>query len=195
MQYERYVSDLYYQKEGLMIHNMQNLDPHEREITSINLQDYLPRNLRPMMHSIKLYHKGMHESDPVKELDVSSVINMKVDYNEDSDSMINLKLTVVLKPYEKLLLTYRINKMLRNFEEYPNDVMRGFNVPHMPVYYSFNTGDKDKIFSANILIQTPEPDFSMPFNVNAVTCVLFGSLFINTLTELYKNYREEKIEK
>jgi len=33
---------------------------------------------------------------------------------------------------------------------------------------------------------TPEPDFSMPFNVNAITHMLFGILLVNTVFALYK---------
>lgn len=81
--------------------------------------------------------------------------------------------------------------MLRNFDEYPNDVARGFNLPHMPI--RFNVKDTNlQIFSQSILVMTPEPDFSMPFNVNAVTHVLFGSLIVNTVSSLYMSYKDEK---
>ena len=30
----------------------------------------------------------------------------------------------------------RIDKKLMNFEEYPNDVQRGFNLWHVPVWYT-----------------------------------------------------------
>lgn len=46
-----------------------------------------------------------------------------------------------------------------------------------------------------MLIMTPEPDFSMPFNVNAVTHMLFGVLVVNTVFALYKDREDdEKIE-
>ena len=34
---------------------------------------------------------------------------------------------------------------------------------------------------------TPEPDFSMPFNINAVTHAFFGILFVNTVFFLSKD--------
>ena len=51
------------------------------------------------------------------------------------------------------MLTYRINKALRNFEEYPNDIARGFNLPSMPIYYKFD-GEKNysEVLSNSILI-------------------------------------------
>jgi len=36
---------------------------------------------------------------------------------------------------ERAILTFRVSKQLMNFEDYPNDVQRGFNIWHMPVYY------------------------------------------------------------
>ena len=49
------------------------------------------------------------------------------------------------------------------------------------------------MYSTAILVVTPTPDFSMPFNVNAVTHVLFGSLFINTVTVLFSNFKDDKL--
>jgi hypothetical protein len=46
-----------------------------------------------------------------------------------------------------------------------------------------------------MLIMTPEPDFSMPFNVNAVTHMLFGVLVVNTVFALYKDREEEEKNK
>jgi len=90
------------------------------------------------------------------------------------------------------MITMRIKKQLRNFEEYANDVARGENIPSMPVYYRFEGEDGEgEIYSDPILIQTPEPDFSMPFNVNAVTHALFGILFCNTVFALYPMYGKE----
>ena len=46
---------------------------------------------------------------------------------------------------------------------------------------------------------TPEPDFSMPFNINAVTHAFFGILFVNTVFILSKDQtkpeEEENIDK
>ena len=41
---------------------------------------------------------------------------------------------------------------------------------------------------------TPEPDFSMPFNVNAVTHMLFGILFVNTVYILFRKDEDEDEE-
>lgn len=43
--------------------------------------------------------------------------------------------------------------------------------------------------SQSLLLKNIEPDFSMPFNVNAVTNALIGFLFINTYNLLVKAKR------
>ena len=43
--------------------------------------------------------------------------------------------------------------------------------------------------SAAMLVQIPEPDFSMPFNVNAVTLGVLGVFMINMYNSLVKPKR------
>ena len=45
------------------------------------------------------------------------------------------------------------------------------------------------IDSAAMLVQIPEPDFSMPFNVNAVTMGVLGVFMINMYNSLVKPKR------
>jgi hypothetical protein len=60
----------------------------------------------------------------------------------------------------------------------------------MPIFYKFESEEEWKMIqSESLLIKTPEPDFSMPFNVNAVTNALIGFLFINTYNTLVKPRR------
>jgi len=72
----------------------------------------------------------------------------------------------------------KVRKLMLNFEEYPNDPNRGHNIPHMPV--------AEGLWSPSILVKIPEPDFSMPFNVNAVTNAVIGFLFVNAFYVLVK---------
>ena len=127
-------------------------------------------------------------------------MDVKVQYTEDSDSIVQMlltpgeKKTSILLPGEKLMLTYKINKVLRNFEEYPNDIARGFNLEHTPIYFKRVGQEKytGMVYSNSVLIQTPEPDFSMPFNVNAFTHMIFGLIFVNTVYVLFQTEEENK---
>jgi len=87
-----------------------------------------------------------------------------------------------------MLITFGVRKVLLPFEEYPNDPNRGFNIPQMPIFYSIE-GKSYSVYSKSLLVHNMEPDFSMPFNVNAVTNALIGLLFINTYNSLVKPAR------
>ena len=50
------------------------------------------------------------------------------------------------------------------------------------------------IYSDGLLISTPEPDYSMPFNVNAITHMLLGILFVNTIFIVYDDPKLAAIE-
>ena len=71
---------------------------------------------------------------------------------------------------------------------------------HMPILYrEFIKNDEtdsvnkplpwNVIDSAAMLVQIPEPDFSMPFNVNAVTLGVLGVFMINMYNSLVKPKR------
>jgi len=66
---ERYTSDIYFRKEGLFIHKLRNQDEKERAISEILLQEYLPRNIRPVWHTLKLYVKT--QDGIIKEINLS----------------------------------------------------------------------------------------------------------------------------
>jgi hypothetical protein len=89
-------------------------------------------------------------SDEVVQFDVADIINSQTDgpqvkvnirYSEESDSLLKYEIQMgskyTLGPYDQIMVTYRITKALRNFEEYPNDIARGFNLASMPIYYKF----------------------------------------------------------
>ena len=51
------------------------------------------------------------------------------------------------------MITMRIKKQLRNFEEYANDVARGENIPSMPIYFRYEgQTSQGEVYSDSILI-------------------------------------------
>jgi len=87
-----------------------------------------------------------------------------------------------------MLITFGVRKVLLPFEDYPNDPNRGFNILQMPIFYSIEDRSYS-IYSKSLLVHNMEPDFSMPFNVNAVTNALIGLLIILTYNSLVKPAR------
>lgn len=157
------------------------------------------------MHTLKVHHKGATD-EFLALTELQEGVKVDVKYNEKSDSFIKIVLeydridstsgeqVILMEPLDSLIVTFRIRKQLSNFEEYPNDAARGFNIAHMPVFYKFqekNVAPASMVYSSALLVSTPEPDFSMPFNVNAVTHMLFGVLFVNTIFILFTDPEEE----
>lgn len=74
---------------------------------------------------------------------------VKIEFTENSHSLITVTISKpdLIQFSHQLLVTYGINKALQNFEDYPNDIQRGFNIPHMPVFYRFKTGESKMVYS------------------------------------------------
>ena len=108
-------------------------------------------------------------------------------YDSESNLIVGIK-NLIIPPLTEVVLSFGVRKIMMPFEDYPNDPNRGFNIPQMPLYYSLGD-EKGSFFSKAMLVQDMEPDFSMPFNVNAVTNALIGLLFINTYNVIVKPKR------
>ena len=126
------------------------------------------------------------ESDKIETVELdSSQIELK--YDSESNLIVGIK-NLIIPPLTEVVLSFGVRKIMMPFEDYPNDPNRGFNIPQMPLYYSLGD-EKGQFFSKTMLVQNMEPDFSMPFNVNAVTNALIGLLFINTYNVIVKPKR------
>jgi hypothetical protein len=78
-------------------------------------------------------------------------------------------------------LKVRLVKVMQVFESYPTDPQRGWDVPSMPLFYSYK-GERLEQPTSRLLIMIPEPDFSMPFNVMCVACSLISFYFTTLQT-------------
>ena len=117
------------------------------------------------MHTLKLYYKNQ-DGSKIEEFGVSNLntkskanqpkVTWDLKYTKDSDSMIKIRIgdgtKSVIKPGEEIMITFSLTKALRNFEEYPNDVSRGFNIPHMPVYYKFEKATEFEMIYSNSML-------------------------------------------
>ena len=201
LEIQSYIADVYYQQEGLFVCKFKftgfaHPEKRDEAVTQILFQQYLPENIRPLIHTVEFYKKDVSGDQVTKVKHNGRSMSTSVNFEEDSKSMLRVAIgdgeSPLLQPGQRGVLTFRIQKKLMNFEDYPNDVQRGFNIWHMPVYFSTTKKDIHRVFSDSILVMTPEPDFSMPFNVNAVTHMLFGIMFVNTVYILIKKEEEEE---
>jgi hypothetical protein len=89
------------------------------------------------------------------------------------------RIDVVLPPTGSAVITLPFTKVLLGFEEYPNDPHRGVDIPSFPLTVtSLDTNTEVlQVSGPRLLVMTPEPDFSMPFNVICIVGGIFSFLF------------------
>lgn len=168
-------------------------------------QDYLMGSLKPYMHELTIRVRFFGDKTITAKFVGPSNYKVTLDYIKraeglSSENVITIS-NLVIPPQAELIITFGIKKSMMQFEEYPNDPQRGFNIMHMPILYRefVKTLEEDVVVrpdlpwksmdSAAMLVQIPEPDFSMPFNVNAVTFGLLGVFMINMYNSLVKPKR------
>eukprot|EP01022_Parablepharisma_sp_SALTPOND_P032973 TRINITY_DN87979_c1_g1_i1.p1 TRINITY_DN87979_c1_g1~~TRINITY_DN87979_c1_g1_i1.p1 ORF type:complete len:616 (-),score=19.50 TRINITY_DN87979_c1_g1_i1:1028-2875(-) len=137
-----------------------------KEKGKVWVQEFLPHFLRPYFHTLVL-----------AKTNSAHIVPLNVTYNEKSDCYFDLGVFELL-PNESIKITMEIEKLLLPFEEYPHDSSRGFDIPQMMFLYKMdNEAEWHKTYVPSIVLMLPQPDFSMPFNVHALYCVLVGIMF------------------
>ena len=90
LQSTRHISDLAFKKEGLMVHTFKNLDPSQRTINKLVIQDHLPHHLRPLLHKLQVFTSDEHGASITSATDLSKV---KVEFTETSQSLITITIS------------------------------------------------------------------------------------------------------
>lgn len=94
-----------------------------------------------------------------------------------------LEFEVVLDENQEVYIQLDLEKKMLSFEEYPVDPQRGWDIPSS--YISYSDSYTTKIISTeSLLIHTPEPDFSMPFNVICITGSVIAFFYTSVQTLL-----------
>ncbi|KIJ35768.1 hypothetical protein M422DRAFT_76311 [Sphaerobolus stellatus SS14] len=96
---------------------------------------------------------------------------------------------LILPPQSTVHLSFDFDKTFLRYTQHPPDAHRGWDIPPaVLIPLSSNTSTiptLPRMYSNNILVDLPTPDFSMPYNVIIMTCTLlamfFGNIF-NLLT-------------
>ena len=182
----RYVSDYSFGKEATFYHNLKNSGDQSCEVF---LQEHFIGALKPYMHELRILARNMVTGEkfelPRKEFFAD------IDFLPRSESLSAslIKVRVEIPAHHEIVVQLGLTKHLQNFMDYPNDPQRGHDIMHMPVQYRYGSAPWKQLSSSALLVQTPEPDFSMPFNVNAATNSMLGVFFINMFNSLVKPKR------
>jgi hypothetical protein len=138
-------------------HKVGNCFADELDVT---VTEYFPEQLTPMLHT--LITSGTWT---IAKLSQGWILTICAHLNQGKTLQIKLRLV----------------KHMQQFESYPTDPQRGWDVPSTPLRYYFtdrNLGREQP--TSRLLVMIPEPDFSMPFNVMCITGTLI-SFFFTTL--------------
>ena len=133
--------------------------------TQLTLHMTVPGALEPLLWESTVVVDGV--STPLVD----------VDFRDDVTAFrISVSLNVEARAVVRL--AYRARYLA--FDEWPPDVYRGADVPAGFVAYDDAAGDRALAFSNALLVQTPEMDLSMPFNVATLQGTL-AALHVGTV--------------
>lgn len=148
------------------------------ENIQVRFQEFLPRFLRPYFQTLEVIKNGVRLSQFKPKL---------ITYSPKDDCYFDLG-EFELNPKEELTISINVEKQILTFEEYPHDSSRGFDLPQMIFFYK-TQGETiwRETYDGSIVTMIAQPDFSMPFNVHALNCVLVGimlKLYLNFASDL-----------
>jgi phosphatidylinositol glycan class T len=145
--------------------------------------DSVPWFLRLWFHSLRATLNG-------DDVDVSLLSSMRfMAASKAKQRPSELELALELPPRATLRLAVDFEKRLLTMDEYPPDVSRGFDVQAAVLCSSSSssstttTSDKDCVYSRNLLVLLPYPDFSMPFIVIAFACTVLA-FFVGSMANI-----------
>ncbi|KAG8860853.1 Subunit of the glycosylphosphatidylinositol transamidase complex-like protein [Tulasnella sp. 330] len=100
-----------------------------------------------------------------------------------------METTLRLPPNSTTSVHIAFSKGFIAYTEHPPDAERGWDLPPAVISYKLSDEEPDRrIYTRNLLIDLPTPDFSMPYNViimsSTVVTLFFGSIF-NVLTRKF----------
>ncbi|KAJ3219929.1 hypothetical protein HDU67_008458 [Dinochytrium kinnereticum] len=105
-------------------------------------------------------------------------------------SALEIKMTIPARSEIAMRIDFDIAFI--KYTEHPPDANRGFDVSSSVVTILDGSEPPRRIYTNNVLIALPTPDFSMPYNVITMTCTVmalyFGSLF-NVITRQFAPVR------
>lgn len=157
--------------------------PSDTEPVTLLYSETLPWFMRVYLHTLHVSGSGQIDSQFYRP----AIDRVRPGY---------LELEVTLPPGGDVTFTYKFDKSLLLYAEYPPDANHGFSID--PAVVKVVNADKEVVYqlrTASLLLTLPTPDFSMPYNVIILTCTVmslaFGTVF-NLLTK--KVVTEEEFE-
>lgn len=167
-------------------------------IVNIQYLDIVPWYLQLYTHTFQVKLNGdiiangaWRSTPPATSSAVPPFFQVTPTYNKGPPSTIES--IFVLKPGDTLKIEIQYLVVFLQFEQFPPDANRGFDVPSAIIQVNTDgkTEEKDvqTIYTDGLMIEMPYPDFSMPYNVITLTSTLMafiGGTILNMLSRKKK---------
>jgi hypothetical protein len=194
---ERYLTGADYERYCYYVCNIKN---NNNKKAVVLFQEYLPRVIKPYFSKLQILQNKILINLDYKE-------HVHIEFDADKNCILKIR-DIEIGKDDVIQITFLIQKRILQFEDYPPDASRGFDLMQMPLFYKFikegmqeeenheisnfdfykskNRKGGMKVFSNSMVVMIPQPDFSMPFNVNAVTSTEYAYFLVNAcLSILY----------
>ena len=129
---------------------------------TLSIVEYVPTMIQPIWHTLRLNHDNTNLLLSKEKIHSKKITNINSNYYK-----LELSLPLPQQPSSLLTLSFDYDYTLLSYEDYPPDPNKGIPLPP-----SHATLEGITYYSNSVLLMTPVPDMSMPFNVVAVTSTL-----------------------
>jgi phosphatidylinositol glycan class T len=152
-------------------------------ILQLSYLDVVPWYLRAYAHSVKVVLDGETIVHGAWRSEATAARRALQDFtfvpSRARSAPGTMSATLTLKPGQVVVFTMQFELAFLQFEEFPPDANRGFDVPGAIVQVERGRDDggqvaSTRIYTETLMIEMPYPDFSMPYNVITLTSTLLA---------------------
>lgn len=152
---------------------------------TIRFSHCLPPIVQPIWHSFTVEMNG-------EKLQWSQLSKKDIKFHHDGQIDIFYEHVLPAKSSIRLSLDY--DPVYLPFEQLPGDPNRGIELsPVRAIFSSLCSNDTAHLFSESLLLMSPLPDTSMPFNVLSLSCTLYAFI-IGSIMNLLIRKASEKVK-
>ena len=152
-------------------------------IVRLSYLDVVPWYLRTYVHNVKVVLDGDTIVKGAWRSDVPTARRALNDFtfvpSKARGAPGTMSAEMTLEPGQDVVFTIQFELAFLQFEEFPPDANRGFDVPGAIVQVESEKADGGRvaltrIYTESLMIEMPYPDFSMPYNVITLTSTLLA---------------------
>ena len=177
-----------------------------KDAVNIQYLDILPWYLQLYTHTLKVtWNENIVANGAWRAMNFTSNFQVRPTYREGPFS--TMECTLLMAPGDVLRVEIQFLLVFLQFEQFPPDANRGFDIPSAIIQVGQRKvekkqkkkkkGDRDEtttttfttMYTSSLMIEMPYPDFSMPYNVITLTSTLMafvGGTVLNMLSRKWK---------